>query len=170
MADPTETGTESAGSAPADPGGMTIICWSGDLDRVWPQLILATTGAAYGMQVTLFFTFWGLFTLKRPEVKVTGDSWMTKMLGLFNQENLSHLNFAGTGPRMMRTIADQHKVAPPEELLEIAAQLGVRLWPCQMTMDLMGLKQDDLIDGLGAPVGAAAAVAEMQRSSINLFI
>ena len=153
-----------------DPGAMTIICWSGDLDRVWPQMILATTGAAYGMQVTLFFTFWGLFTLKRPEVRITGDNWMTKMLGAFNQENLSHLNFAGTGPKMMRSIAGQHKVAPPEELLDIATQLGVRLWPCQMTMDLMGLKQQDLIDGLGDPVGAAAAVAEMQQSSINLFI
>lgn len=161
----------AAGQVPANqPGNMTIVCYSGDLDRVWPQLILATTGAAYGMQVTLFFTFWGLFTLKRPEVKITGNNWMTKMLGIFNQENLSHLNFAGAGPKMMRTIADQHKVAPPEELLEIARQLGVRLWPCQMTMDLMGLSRDDLIDGLGDPVGAAAAVAEMQRSSINLFI
>lgn len=155
---------------PTDPGTMTIVCWSGDLDRVWPQFILATTGAAYGMQVTLFFTFWGLFTLKRPDVKITGENWMTKMLGVFNQENLSHLNFAGAGPKMLRSIAEQHKVAPPEELLEVATQLGVRLWPCQMTMDLMGLKQEDLIDGLGAPVGAAAAVAEMQKSSINLFV
>ena len=154
----------------AEPGNMTIICWSGDLDRVWPQMILATTGAAYGMQVTLFFTFWGLFTLKRAEARITGDNWMTKMLGVFNQENLSHLNFAGAGPKMMRTIAEQHKVAPPEELLKIAGDLGVRLWPCQMTMDLMGLKHSDLMDGLGAPVGAAAAVAEMQKSSINLFI
>lgn len=157
-------------SADADPGRMTIVCWSGDLDKVWPQLILASTGAAYGMQVTLFFTFWGLFTLKRPEVKVTGDNWMTKALGVFNQENLSHLNFAGAGPKMMRTIAEQNKVAPPEELLGICRELGVRLWPCQMTMDLMGLHGDDLIDDLGEPVGAAAAVAEMQRSTINLFI
>lgn len=154
----------------ADAGRMTIVCWSGDLDKVWPQLILATTGAAYGMTVTLFFTFWGLFTLKRPEVKVTGENWMTKALGLMNQENLSHLNFAGVGPKMMRTIAEQNKVAPPEELLTIARELGVRLWPCQMTMDLMGLSRDDLIGDLGEPVGAAAAVAEMQRSSINLFI
>lgn len=157
-------------SGDADAGRMTIVCWSGDLDRVWPQLILATTGAAYGMTVTLFFTFWGLFTLKRPEVKVTGDNWMTKALAVFNQENLSHLNFAGAGPRMMRTIATQRKVAPPEELMDVARELGVRLWPCQMTMDLMGLSRADLVDGLGEPVGAATAVAEMQKSSINLFI
>lgn len=153
-----------------EPGRMTLICWSGDLDRVWPQLILATTGAAYGMTVTMFFTFWGLFTLKKPEVRITGDNWMTKTLGLFNQENLSHLNFAGAGPRMMRTIADQNKVAPPEELMGVARELGARIWPCQMTMDLMGLSYDDLVDGIGEPVGAAAAVAEMQKSQINLFI
>jgi peroxiredoxin family protein len=149
---------------------MTIVCWSGELDRVWPQLILATTGAAYGMTVTLFFTFWGLYTLKRPEVNITGDNWMTKMLGAFNREHLSHLNFGGAGPKMMRSIATSNKVEPPEALLEVAQELGVRLWPCQMTMDLMGLAYEDLVDGLGEPVGAAAAVAEMQRSKINLFI
>jgi peroxiredoxin family protein len=149
---------------------MTIVCWSGELDKVWPQLILATTGAAYGMQVTMFCTFWGLFTLKRPEVKVTGDTWMTKMLGTMNNGRLSHLNFGGAGPRMMRSIAGKHKVAPPEELLSVAQELGVRLAPCQMTMDLMGLTREDLIDGIEEPLGASAAMAEMQRSRINLFI
>jgi peroxiredoxin family protein len=149
---------------------MTLICWSGEVDKVWPQMILATTGAAYGMTVTAFFTFWGLFTLKKPEVKVTGDSWMTKMMGVMNNSRLSHLNMGGAGVKMMRTIADSHKVESPEGLLEIAQELGVRIWPCQMTMDLMGLGYDDLIDGVGDPVGAAAAVAEMQKSQINLFI
>jgi peroxiredoxin family protein len=71
---------------------------------------------------------------------------------------------------MMKGLADKYNVASVQELLETAQDMGVKLWPCQMTMDLMGLKEDDLIDGLGAPVGAAAAVAEMQKSSINLFI
>ena len=149
---------------------MTIIAWGGDLDRVWPQLILATTGAAYGMTVTVFFTFWGLFALKRPEVKVTGDNWMTKSMGVLNREHLSHLNFGGVGAAMIKRVADEHKVAPPQELLETAVDLGVRLWPCQMTMDLMGLRRDDLIDSAGEPVGAATALLEMQQSQINLFI
>jgi peroxiredoxin family protein len=156
-------------------GSMTIIAWSGDLDRVWPQLILATTGAAYGMQVTMFCTFWGLFILKRPEVRITGDNWMTKMMSAMNRGSTEHLplsrmNFGGMGPAMMKTIADRHKVAPPTELLETAIEMGVRLWPCGMTMDLMGLSREDLIDGLPEPVGAAMAVAEMQKSQINLFI
>jgi peroxiredoxin family protein len=149
---------------------MTIVAWSGELDKVWPQYILATTGAAYGMEVTMFCTFWGLFTLKRPEVKVTGDNWMTKMLGTVNNERLSHLNFGGAGPKMMRSIAKRHKVAPPDELIATARELGVKLAPCQMTMDLMGLKREDLIDGIEEPLGAAAAMSNMQRSRINLFI
>jgi peroxiredoxin family protein len=154
---------------------MTIIAWSGDLDRVWPQLILATTGAAYGMQVTMFFTFWGLLVLKRPDVRVTGDNWMTKMMSAMNRGSTEHLplsrmNFAGMGPQMMKAIAEQHKVAPPTELLATARDMGVLLWPCGMTMDLMGLGREDLIADLPEPVGAAAAVAEMQKSQINLFI
>lgn len=156
--------------ADPDAGQMTIVCWSGDLDKIWPQYILATTGAAYGMKVTLFCTFWGLFPLKRPEVKITGDNWMTKMLGAMNNERLSHLNVAGIGPKMMRAVAKDKKIAPPEELFEVAQELGVIIAPCQMTMDMMGLKREHLIDGLAEPLGAAAAVAEMQKSQINLFI
>jgi peroxiredoxin family protein len=70
----------------------------------------------------------------------------------------------------MRSIAKRHKVAPPEELIGVARELGVKLAPCQMTMDLMGLTRDHLIDGIEEPLGAAAAMSEMQRSSINLFI
>jgi peroxiredoxin family protein len=151
-------------------GKMTIVCWSGDLDKVWPQYILATTGAAYGMDVTLFCTFWGLFPLKRPEVKITGDNWMTKMLGAMNNERLTHLNFGGVGPKMMRAVAKQKKIAVPEELMEVAHELGVKIAPCQMTMDMMGLAREDLIDGLQEPLGAAAAVAEMKKSDIQLFI
>jgi len=70
----------------------------------------------------------------------------------------------------MKKVATEHKVAPLTELLDTAKELGVRLWPCSMTMDLMGLTPADLIDGVGEPVGAATALAEMQRSTINLFI
>ena len=154
----------------SDEGRMTIVCWSGEMDKVWPQYILATTGAAYGMHVTMFCTFWGLFPLKRPDVKITGDNWMTKMMGAMNNNRLSHLNFGGIGPKMMRAVANKHKVAPPDELIGTARELGVKLAPCQMTMDLMGLTREDLVDGIEEPLGAAAAMAEMKRSSINLFI
>lgn len=169
---PMPSGITSLGGTMADEaeGRMTIIAWSGDLDRVWPQLILATTAAAYGMHTTIFFTFWGLFTLKRPEVTIVGDNWMTKMMSAVNKQGLSRMNFGGAGAAMMKKIATDQKVAPPSELLETAQELGVELWPCGMTMDLLGLKAEQLIDGVGEPVGAATALSEMQRSQINLFI
>ena len=164
-----------AESDPRDPNMMTLVAWGGDLDRIWPTTILATTGAASGMDVAVFFTFWGLFPLVREEKRLTGTNWMTKGLSLMNRGSASHaglskLNMGGAGPKMMRKLADSNGVAPPEELLELAGDLDVKLWPCQMTMDLMGLKGEDLIEGIDEPAGAATALARMQKSAISLFI
>jgi peroxiredoxin family protein len=154
---------------------MTIIAWSGDLDKAWPTLILATTAAASGMDVAVFFTFWGLRILQRNDKRITGRNWMQKALSLMNRGGTKHLglsklNFAGAGPLMMKQLAAQYKVASPTELLSLAQELGVRLWPCQMTLDLMGLRREDLIDGLGETVGAATAIERMSESDVQLFI
>jgi peroxiredoxin family protein len=153
---------------------LVIFTWGGDLDKVWPTLILATSAAAMGMETIVFFTFWGLFPLVRNDVRLTGDNWMQKMLSLLHRGGTQHLklsqmNFAGAGPAMLRKLASDHNVASPQELLELARQLGVRLIPCQMTMDLLGLSREDLIDGLEEPAGAATALAEAQ-DAITLFI
>jgi peroxiredoxin family protein len=153
---------------------LVIFAWSGELDKIWPTLILATTGAAMGKETTIFFTFWGLFPLVKNEVRVTGDNWMQKMLAVMNRGGdehlkLSKMNFAGAGPAMMKHLAKEHHVASPDELLTIAKELGVHLVPCQMTMDMMGLKREDLIDGLDEPAGATMALAEAQ-GAITLFI
>jgi peroxiredoxin family protein len=158
-----------------DPNMMTLVAWGGDLDRLWPTTILATTAAASGMDVAVFFTFWGLFPLVREDKRITGTNWMTKMLSLMNRGSAAHaglskLNMGGMGPMMMRQLAGKNGVAPPEELLEMATDLDVKLWPCQMTMDLMGLKREDLIEGLDDPAGAATALERMKRSAISLFI
>jgi peroxiredoxin family protein len=178
MTDMTDLATEIQAAPAAEApqrNGLTIIAWSGDLDRIWPTLILSTTAAASGMQATVFFTFWGLFSLVKPGVRITGEHWMQKMLSVMNpggakKGKLSKLNFAGAGPAMMRKLARDYKVPEPQELLELAQEMGVRLLPCQMTMDLLGLKPEDLIDGLEAPVGAATALLEMKDSDIQLFI
>ena len=160
---------------PRDPNMVTLIAWGGDLDRIWPTTILATTAAASGMDVAVFFTFWGLFSLVKEEKRLTGNDWMTKGLSMMNRPaahhaGLSKLNMGGAGPMMMRRLADKNGVAPPEELLELATDLDVKLWPCQMTMDLMGLKREDLIEGLDESVGAATALERMRHSAISLFI
>jgi peroxiredoxin family protein len=77
---------------------------------------------------------------------------------------------AGAGAWMMKKLANDNKVASPKELIEMCSELDVNLWPCEMTMELLGLKQDQLIEGVGTPVGAATALSEMSRSQINLFI
>jgi peroxiredoxin family protein len=153
---------------------LVIIAWSGELDKVWPQMILATTGAAMGMQTTLFFTFWGLFSLVKNDTRITGDNWMQKMVAMMDRPGMEHLklgkmNFAGAGPAMMKHLAKEHSVASPGELLEMARDLGVRLVPCQMTMDLLGLSREDMIDGLAEPVGATAMLLEAQ-DAVTLFI
>jgi peroxiredoxin family protein len=153
---------------------LVIIAWSGELDKVWPQMILATTGAALGMQTTIFFTFWGLFALVKDNKRITGDNWMQKMLSMMDRPGIDHLklgqmNFGGAGPKMMKHLAKEHQVASPGELLSMAVDLGVQLVPCQMTMDLMGLKREDLIEGLAEPAGAATMLMEAQHA-ITLFI
>ena len=153
---------------------LVIMAWSGDLDKVWPTFILGTTGAAMGMETTIFFTFWGLFPLVKNEVRITGDNWMQRMLSFMNRGGTEHLklgkmNFAGMGPAMMKKLAEEHHVASPTELLEVARDLGVHMVPCQMTMDLLGLSKEDLIDGLDEPAGATTALLEAQ-DAVTLFI
>jgi peroxiredoxin family protein len=171
----TETHVEAEEAAEHVPHQkLVIFAWSGDLDKVWPTLILATSGAAMGMQTTVFFTFWGLFPLVKDEVRITGENWMQKLLSTMDRPGLEHLklgkmNFAGAGPAMMRKLAKEHHVASPTELIELAKDLGVKLVPCQMTMDLLGLTSEDLIDGLGEPTGATTALLEAQ-DAVALFI
>jgi peroxiredoxin family protein len=153
---------------------LVIFAWSGDLDKIWPTLILATTAAAMGWSVTVFFTFWGLFPLVRNDVRITGENWMQRMLSAFNRGGTEHLklskmNFAGAGPRMMKKLARENKVADPQELLDAARDMGVHLIPCQMTMDLLGLTAGDLVEGIEQPAGATTALLEADGAT-TLFI
>jgi peroxiredoxin family protein len=115
-----------------------------------------------------------LFPLVKNEVRITGDNWMQKMLSMMNRGGIDHLklskmNFVGAGPAMMQTLAKTHKVASPAELLALAKEMGVKLIPCQMTMDMLGLKREDLIDGLEEPAGATTALLAAHGAS-TLFI
>lgn len=154
---------------------LSIIAFSGEMDKAWPSMILATGAAASGMEVSIFFTFWGLFLLVKPGKRITGQNWMQKGMSLVNppgidRAKLSKLNFAGAGKAMVKKLAKEYKVASPRELMEMAQDMGVRLMPCQMTMDLMGLKKEDLIEGIDQPLGVSAALLEMRESEVQLFI
>jgi peroxiredoxin family protein len=154
---------------------ITIIAWGGDLDRIWPTTILASTAAASGMEASVFFTFWGLFSIVKPGTRITGENWMQKMLSAMNpgsaeKAKLSRYQFGGAGPAMFKKLAEERQVEKPEALMALASELGARLIPCQMTMDLLGLRREDLIDGLEEPIGAATAIKEMRDAAITLFI
>jgi peroxiredoxin family protein len=160
---------------PAKTNELLIIFESGDLERTWGTLILATSAAASGMKVSIFLTFWGFFPLVKPGVRITGQNWMQKMLSLMNRPGIDHLrmsrlNFMGMGPWMAKHLAHEQGVASPTELLEIAQAMGVRLIPCQMTMDMFGLTRDDLIDGIDEPAGAATVLREISSGVPALFI
>lgn len=157
------------------PQRMAIVCWSSDLDRVWPTLILSTTAAASGLEVDVFFTFWGLRVLQRNNKRVTGKNWMQVGESVVDRGGTDHLklgkvHFGGMGTWMIKRLAKQHKVASPSELLGMASDLGVRLHPCQMTMDLYGLKTEDFIDGLQPALGAASFIDMAAKADIQLFI
>ena len=157
------------------PKRMAMICWSNDLDRVWPTLILATTGAASGLEVDVFFTFWGLRVLQRNNKRFTGRNWMQLGESVVDHGGTDHLklgkiNFGGVGTWMIRRLARRYKVATPTELLTMARDIGVRLHPCQMTMDLYGLQRKDFIDGLQPSLGAASFIDMAVKADIQLFI
>jgi len=159
----------------ARPRELVIICYSGDLEKTWASLILATTAAASGVPTKIFLTFWGLQTFVRDDRRITGKNWMQRMLSVMQRPGISHrklskMNFLGMGPWMMGSIARKYNVASPKELLDMALALGVELMPCQMTMDMFGLTRDDMIDGLGEPVGAATVIELLRNGAAPLFI
>ena len=142
---------------------LLIIDYSGDLEKVWATMILASTSAAMGVRTRVFVTFWGLQAFVKDSKRITGENWMQRMLSAMQRPGISHrklskMNFLGMGPWMMGRLAQQYGVASPKELLEAAQELGVEFIPCQMTMDMFGLKREDMIDGMGEPAGAATVI------------
>ena len=167
---------ETAQTAETAQRQLVIINWSGSYDKVMPTLIMSSVAAASGYRAKVFLTFWGLLPFVRDDRRITGENWMQKMLTLMQRPGISHLrlsqmNFLGMGPWMMGKLSKQYNVASPRELLEACQLLGVEFLPCQMTMDMFGLKREDMIDGLGDPVGAATVLELMtEERTAALFI
>jgi peroxiredoxin family protein len=151
----------------------TIIVMSGDMDKVFGAFIIATGCAAAGMDTTLFFTFWGLNAISKGNL--TGKGLMGKMLGLMNRGGIGRLNpskfsFGGAGRWMFKKMMGAKKVPPLEDLLQTAIDLDVHLLACSMSMNVMEIDRDDLIDEVEDVVGVAKFVKEAADSSIQLFI
>jgi peroxiredoxin family protein len=150
----------------------SIVVLSGDMDKLMGGFIISTTAAAMGMDTSMFFTFWGLQALKRKTS--TGQGLFGRMLSLFLKDidgvGPSKMNFGGVGRWMFKRMMGDKGVSSLAELRQTAIDLGVRLLPCQMSMDVMEITQEDLIDEAEHAVGAATYVLEAQDADITLFV
>jgi peroxiredoxin family protein len=152
---------------------VTLVVFSGDIDRQLASLVIATGAAAMGLEVSIFYTFWGLSALKRrPSLK--GKSFKERMFTLMTPRKLakmpvSRMNFGGAGRAMLRSMMREKEVASAEELFELAREMGVKLIACTMSMDVMGIAQEELIDGV-ALGGVATFLGDAVRSKASFFI
>ncbi|MEE8398526.1 MAG: DsrE/DsrF/DrsH-like family protein [Desulfobacterales bacterium] len=155
---------------------LSMIAFSGDLDKALAAFVIATGAVAMGMEVVMFFTFWGTPLLRDKNKKVTGKDMMGKMFGGMlpkgtGDVKLSNLNMAGMGTMMMKSLMKKKSVASLEELLALAEELGVRIFICEMSMDLMGFKREEMIDYKGLSFcGVATFLEEASNSKVQLFI
>jgi peroxiredoxin family protein len=154
---------------------VTIVLLSGDLDRAMAAFIIATGAAAMGMQVTMFFTFWGLNTIRKKGAPSSASDWLRRMFGFLNKGGaeslpLSRFHFGGLGTKMMQKVMKQNRMPGVPELMETAMDLGVRFIACTTTMGLMGISKDTLIEGIDQFAGVTTYLAEAKQGSVNLFI
>lgn len=154
---------------------LLIINYSGELEKTWAAMLLASTAGAMGMKCKVFITFWGFQNVVKDSRRITGRNWMQKMMSVLQRPGISHrklskMDFLGMGPWMLYRLAKQYNDATPKELMDIAQSLGVEFIPCQMTQDLFGITKDDLIEGMGEPVGAATVLGLIQEGWTPLFI
>jgi peroxiredoxin family protein len=154
---------------------LAMIVFSGSLDKQLAAMIIATGAAAMGMEVVLFYTFWGTAALRDPKARVGGKSFMGRMFGAMlprgrNRLPLSQMHMAGMGTAMLKGLMAKKNVASLDQLYEVSAQLGVQIRICEMSMDLMGLKREEMIQYPDLQVcGVATFLAEAKESAIQLF-
>jgi peroxiredoxin family protein len=170
-----EAAIQTDGNGKYPKNKITLVVISGDMDKVMAALIIATTAAASGMDVTMFFTFWGMKAIQKSG-SLTGTSIFGRMLGFMNRGGLdaigpSRLNMGGLGRWMFKKMMKQKNAASLNELYEVAVELGVKMMPCQMSMEVMELDpQTDFMDNVTEPVGAAAMLEEATESKSTFFI
>lgn len=152
----------------------TIVLFSGDYDKAMAAYIIANGAAAYDHEVIIFHTFWGLNALRKDEPIQVKKNFMEKMFGKMmprgaDKMGLSKMNFAGMGPKMIKGIIKKHNAMTLPQLIDMAQEQDIKLVACTMTMDLLGLRQEELLDGIEY-AGVAAYLADAEIGNVNLFI
>ena len=152
---------------------MTLIVFSNDLDRALAAFILATGAASAGIEVTMFFTFWGLALLRKPSVGGK-KNLVERMFGWMlpkgpAQARLSKMHMLGAGTGMMKQVMRAKKMPQLKEFMDMALSMNVRIVGCTTSMGIMGFARDELIDGIEVG-GVATYLGSARDSAINLFI
>jgi peroxiredoxin family protein len=152
---------------------VSLIVFSGDLDRVLAAFVIATGAAAMGQQVSMFFTFWGL-SLFRKGRQLSGKTIFQKMMALMSPRSsqslsVSKMNYFGVGAKMLRSMMKEKNVSSLEDLISLARDLGVRMIVCEMSRDVMGIRESELVGGLECG-GVATFLADSLKSRTSLFI
>lgn len=151
-----------------------IVLFSGDYDKAMAAYIIANGAAAYDHEVTIFHTFWGLNALRKdnpPAVKKTPlEKMFAKMMPRgADKLGLSNMNMSGMGPKMIKQVINKHNAMTLPQLIDMAREQDINLVACTMTMDLLGLKQEELLDDL-TYAGVAAYLGDAEDGNVNLFI
>lgn len=152
---------------------VALVVFSGELDRVLASFVIATGAAAMGQEVSMFFTFWGLSVLKN-ESSLQGKNLFEKMMSVMtpgSTEDLpvSKMNYFGVGAKMLRKMMADKNVSSLEEMIEMAREMGVKMLACEMSREVMGIQDAELVKGFES-AGVASFLAESLRSRTNLFI
>ncbi|WP_442893631.1 DsrE/DsrF/DrsH-like family protein [Bacillus sp. 2205SS5-2] len=151
-----------------------IILFSGDYDKAMAAYIIANGAAAYDHEVTIFHTFWGLNALRKEAMVPVKKGFIEKMFGKMmprgaDNLGLSTMNMMGMGPKMIKSVMKKHNVMSLPALVELAKEQEIKLVACTMTMDLLGLEKEELLEGIEY-AGVAAYLADAEDGNVNLFI
>jgi len=160
--------------APNNQENATIVLFSGELDKALASMVIAQGAAAQGKKVTIFFTFWGLNALRKENHAPVKKNIIEKMFGIMMPQGatklpLSNMNMAGMGKLMIKTIMKQKNVDQLEVMMKSAQDLGVRFIACTMSMDLMGIKKEELLDNIEYG-GVGSYIAANENVGTTLFI
>ncbi|WP_176142134.1 DsrE/DsrF/DrsH-like family protein [Solibacillus isronensis] len=152
----------------------TIVLFSGDYDKAMAAYIIANGAAAYEHEVTIFHTFWGINALRKQEPVAVKKGFLEKMFAKMmprgaEKLGLSKMQMLGMGPKMIKHVMNKHNALTLTQLIEMAQEQDIKLVTCTMTMDLLGLQQEELLDGIEY-AGVAAYLADAEEGNINLFI
>lgn len=158
----------------SDKKKTNIILFSGDYDKAMAAYIIANGAAAYDHDVTIFHTFWGLNALRKDAQVAVKKGLLEKMFGKMmprgtDKMGLSKMNYLGIGPKMIKSVMKKHNAMPLPQLVDMALEQEVKLVACTMTMDLLGLQKEELLDDIEY-AGVAAYLGDAEDGNVDLFI